>query len=414
MKYILLTKILIFTLSLSVHAQYFFIPMDNEQNNHLKAYGIAYEVLNQDKKVEWLLNYRGGSFLFKYEKDFERLAVKGKIKYDVISKKAVTELRKNIDKEGHSTSIVKLKKAPKIAIYAYTKIPFANAVLLALEYTDIPFDIIYDKEVMAGKLKEYDVLHLHHEDFTGQYGKYYATYGRQEWYKTRQKYFEETAKELNFSKVSQLKLAIAKEIKNYCADGGILFSMCAATDTYDIALATDTVDICDFMYDGDPPDRDAQEKLNFDNTLAFKNFKLKSNPYEYEYSNIDNQSFERGVKEDTDFFNILSYSAKTDKISAILTQNHQKRMKGFMGQTTAFKTKFIKPDVKVLTTSDAKDEARYIYNKYEKGYWIFLGGHDPEDYRHFVGEEATKLSDHPNSPGYRLILNNILLSSALD
>ena len=266
---------------------------------------------------------------------------------------------------------------------------------------------------MTDKLPQYDWLHLHHEDFTGQYGKFYYGYGRQKWYIEQQKEFERVARKYNFAKVSQLKLAVVKRIRNFCLGGGFLFAMCSATDTYDIAMAADGVDICDRVYDGDPFDPHAQQKLNFKNTLAFKNFRLVTDFRQYEYSNIDNNVDERkGLDEYNDYFKLFEFSAKWDPIPTILTQNHKQVIKGFMGQTTGYKKRLIKSEVTIMGENKDIQEARYIHGTLGKGTWTFYGGHDPEDYRHFVGEAPTDLKLHPNSPGYRLILNNILFPAA--
>jgi len=292
------------------------------------------------------------------------------------------------------------------------KQPWDDAVTLVLTYAEIPYEIIFDDEVMDGLLPKYDWLHLHHEDFTGQYGKFYSQYRYQPWYINQQHEFEATAKKYGFAKVSQLKLEVVKKIRDFCAGGGFLFAMCSAADTYDIALAADGADICESMYDGDPADPNAQSKLKFSETFAFKDFVLSQNPYEYEYSTIDNQQQERGLYEGNDFFTLFNFSAKWDPSPTMLTQNHQMVLKGFLGQTTAFKKKLLKSEVIVLGETKKIDEARYIHGTFGRGTWTFYGGHDPEDYQHFVNEEATDLSLYPNSPGYRLILNNVLFPAA--
>ncbi|GAA4824251.1 asparagine synthetase B [Algivirga pacifica] len=398
---------------LPLHANYLLIPMDDTQENHLKAYGITFWVLEQEESAEWLLNYKGGSFMFEYLQAFENELIIRGVSYQVISDAEALNIKKAIENPEANMDVMKLEKAPKIAVYSPpNKQPWDDAVTLVLTYAEIPYDIIFDDDVMTEQLPRYDWLHLHHEDFTGQYGKFYATYGREDWYKEAQRQFEESARKHGFQKVSQLKGAVVKKIRNFCAGGGFLFAMCSATDTYDIALAADGVDICDYMYDGDAPDPNAQSKLNYSNTFAFEDFKLKLDPYQYEYSEIDNQSYERGLREGNDFFKLFTFSAKWDPIPTMLTQNHQKLIKGFMGQTTAFKNHLIKKDVIVMGENKEAKEARYIHGTFGKGTWTFYGGHDPEDYRHFVGEEPTDLNLHPNSPGYRLILNNILFPAA--
>lgn len=389
------------------------LPMDETQTNHLKAYGITYWVLSTGLEADWLLNYKGGSFALPYNKVIENEMIIRGISYTVISDAQYQQISNEIAHPDANMDIMKLEKAPKVAVYSpKTKQPWDDAVTLVLTYAEIPYDVVFDDEVLNNKLADYDWLHLHHEDFTGQYGKFYAHYHTQPWYIQQQKDFEESAKKHGYEKVSQLKLAVVHKIRDFAAGGGFLFAMCSATDTYDIALAAEGIDICEHMFDGDPADKQAQQKLNFDNTFAFKNFTLKPNPYEYEYSTIDNQYNERGLTEKNDFFNLFTFSAKWDPIPTMLTQNHTSVVHAFMGQTTGYKTKMIKSDVIVLGENEDINEARYIHGIYGKGFWTFYGGHDPEDYQHFVGEEPTDLNLHPNSPGYRLILNNILFPAA--
>lgn len=409
----LITSLVLF-LVLQAQANYLFIPMDEKQANHLKSYGITYWVLQQGIEAEWLLNYRGGSFLFKYAKVFEdELIVRG-VSYEVLAADKVIEIKRYVTKPNVNMDIMKLEVAPKIAVYSpKSKQPWDDAVTLVLTYAEIPYEIVFDDEVMTDKLPKYDWLHLHHEDFTGQYGKFYYGYGRQKWYIEQQKEFERVAQKYNFGKVSQLKLAVVKRIRNFCLGGGFLFAMCSATDTYDIAMAADGVDICDHVYDGDPLDPRAQQKLNFKNTLAFQNFRLVTDFRQYEYSNIDNNVEDRkGLNEYNDYFKLFEFSAKWDPIPTILTQNHKRVIKGFMGQTTGYKKRLIKSEVTIMGENKDIQEARYIHGTLGKGTWTFYGGHDPEDYRHFVGESPTDLKLHPNSPGYRLILNNILFPAA--
>lgn len=404
---------LLFMLHFSAWSAQIIIPMDQEQKNHLKSYGFTYWILENGGTADWLLNYRGGSFSCARTKTYENELVIRGITYEVISDGEYLQLQDQILSPDVNMDLVKLEKVPKIAVYSpKTKQPWDDAVTLVLSYAEIPYDVVFDDDVMDGKLSEYDWLHLHHEDFTGQYGKFYAHYHNQPWYQQQQKEFEAAAKKHGFQKVSELKLAVVHKIRDYCTGGGFLFAMCSATDTYDIALSAEGLDICERMYDGDPSDRQANKKLDYDKTFAFKNFKIKENPYEYEYSNIDNQYSERGLNEQTDVFSLFTFSAKWDPIPTMLTQNHEKTVKGFMGQTTAFKKSLIKSDVVVMGETASIDEARYIHGIYGKGFWTFYGGHDPEDYQHFVGEEPTDLELHPNSPGYRLILNNILFPAA--
>ncbi|GEO02901.1 hypothetical protein AAE02nite_05650 [Adhaeribacter aerolatus] len=389
------------------------IPMDGAQKDHLKAYGVAYWILQNQQEVDWLLNYRGGSFAFKHEANFEKeLLVRG-VSYSVISDAAYTAILTQIASPEVNMEVMKLEKAPKIAVYSpKTKQPWDDAVTLVLTYAEIPFDVIFDEEVLDQKLLKYDWLHLHHEDFTGQYGKSIRNFRGQDWFRQAQEEAEGIAKKYGYAKVSQMKLAVVKKIKAFVAGGGFMFAMCSATDTYDIALAADGVDIVDVMFDGDGVDANAQQKLDFNKTFAFKNFNVNLNPYDGEFSSIDNQRRERNLYEHNDFFSLFTFSAKWDQIPAMLTQNHEKTIKGFMGQTTAFKKDQVKADVIIMGETKSAGEVRYINGTAGKGTWTFYGGHDPEDYLHMPGEEPTDLALHPNSPGYRLILNNILFPAA--
>ncbi len=402
-----------FLFSAQVFGSYILIPMDEQQSNHLKAYGISYWVLQKEIEVDWLLNYRGGSFLFKYYQQFENELIIRGISYQVISDAQSQQILGEIASPASNTDVMKLEKYPKIAVYSpKSKQPWDDAVTLVLTYAEIPYDVIFDEELMEDKLSTYDWLHLHHEDFTGQYGRFYRSYKNAPWYIEQQREFEASARKHGFNKVSHLKLAVAKKIRDFVAGGGFLFAMCSATDTYDIALSADGVDICERMFDGDGMDPRAQQKLNYDNTFAFFDFKLDKNPYNYEFSNIDMQYPERGLKESNDYFNLFEFSAKWDPIPTMLTQNHTRVIKGFYGQTTSYRKALVKPDVVVMGENKEISEAKYIHGIFGKGFWTFYGGHDPEDYQHLVGEEPTDLNLHPNSPGYRLILNNILFPAA--
>ncbi len=400
-------------LSLSSFAGRILVPMDNEQKNHLKAYGVAFWVLTKDIEVDWLLNYKSGSFMFNYEASYEReLKIRG-VTYEVISEAQVSEILLEIAKPEVNMELVKLYKAPKIAVYSpKTKQPWDDAVTMVLTYAEIPYETIFDDEVLGDKLIKYDWLHLHHEDFTGQYGKFYSQFGNAAWYQAEVRENEAMASKHGFRKVSELKLAVAKKIRDFTAGGGFLFAMCSATDTYDIALSADGVDICEQMFDGDPADQYANSKLDFSKTIAFKDYNLVMNPYEYEYSYIDANPESRPVNEDNDLFTLFEFSAKSDIVPTMLCQNHTSTIKGFMGQTTAFRKQFIKNTVLIMGENKQLKEARYIHGSLGKGTWTFYGGHDPEDYQHLVGEPPTDLNLHPNSPGYRLILNNILFPSA--
>jgi hypothetical protein len=394
-------------------ANYLFIPMDEHQANHLKAYGIAYWILRTENEVDWLLNYRGGSFMCAYHPAIHNELVVRGVSFEVISSAQANQIISEIASPALNYDIMKLEKYPRIAVYSPKSAqPWDDAVTLVLNYAEIPYDLVYDDEVLGGMLPKYDWLHLHHEDFTGQYGKFYNSFGHMPWYIEQQKEAEEMARKHGFHKVSQLKLAVAKKIKEFVAGGGFMFAMCSATDSYDIALAAEGIDICERMYDGDPADPLAQQKLDFEKTLAFTDFKLVRDPYQYEFSSIDNQPQERGLRQSNDYFTVFEFSAKWDPIPTMLTQNHTKVIKGFFGQTTGFKKNLIKPDVVIMGENKEIKEAKYLHGVLGKGFWTFYGGHDPEDYQHQVGEEHTDLNQHPNSPGYRLILNNILFPAA--
>ena len=410
------TTLLFFSLlliTIAARASTILVPMDESQKDHLKSYGAAYWVLSKNVPVDWLLNYRGGSFAFQHGPQLENELIVRGISYSVISDAQYNGILTEISNPEANMDIMKLEKVPKVAVYTpKSKMPWDDAVTLVLTYAEIPYDVIYDEEIMQGNLPKYDWLHLHHEDFTGQYGKFYASYRHYPWYQEQQREAEESATKLGFKKVSQLKLAVVNKIKEFCAGGGFLFAMCSATDTYDIALAAEGVDIVEAMFDGDAADPNAQNKLDYAKTFAFKDFKISRNPLEYEYSNIDMQPQERPVTEANDYFQLFTFSAKWDPIPTMLTQNHAKTIKGFMGQTTAFRKSLVKPEVVVMGENGELGEIRYMHGTYAKGTWTFYGGHDPEDYQHLVGEDPTDLALHPNSPGYRLILNNILFPAA--
>jgi hypothetical protein len=402
----------ILLLNSRTYSAYLLIPMDENQTNHLKAYGITYWTLQNGIEAWWLLNYQGGSFIMPFHSEIETECVIRGVSYKIIADAQQQKIFTEISAADVNMESIKLEKAPKIAVYSPPgKLPWDDAVTLALTYAEIPYDVIYDTEIVEGKLNNYDWLHLHHEDFTGQYGKFYAAYRHMQWYQEQQSEAEAQATALGFNKVSQLKLFVVKTIKAYVSRGGFLFAMCSATDSFDIALAAQNTDICETMFDGDPADPDAQSKLDFSQTLAFRDFTLITNPMEYEYSNIDvTQS--RKLSEKEDYFTLFEFSAKWDPVPTMLCQNHTYMINGFMGQTTAFNSDLVKPDVLVMGENKSVGEARYLHGEFGKGTWTFLGGHDPEDYRHFVGDEETDLDLHPNSPGYRLILNNVLFPAA--
>ena len=390
----------------------FLIPMDDTQKNHLKAYGIAYWVLQNNVTIDWLLNYRGGSFLMEYSPDIKNECDIRGVSYEIIADVKISSILAEVSSDDVNMDAVKLEKAPKMAVYSpKDKLPWDDAVTLALTYAEIPYTVIYDGEIINGELSKYDWLHMHHEDFTGQYGKFYASYHNAQWYIDQKRNAEQEAQSYGFSKVSDLKLYVAKTIKAYVESGGFLFAMCSGTDSFDIALSAENVDICESMFDGDPADPQAQSKLDYSKCLAFQNFHLRTNPMEYEYSDIDVTETRR-VTENADFFTLFEFSAKWDPVPTMLCQNHTNIIKGFMGQTTAFNEDLIKPTTTIMGELKSAKEAKYIHGTFGKGTWTFYGGHDPEDYRHFVGDQPTNLDNHKNSPGYRLILNNVLFPAA--
>lgn len=390
------------------------IPMDESQKDHLKSYGLAYWVLQKEgQEVNWLLNYKGGSFMIAQTLEVENECKIRGISYDIITESEANSILSTISNPEVNMESLKMLTAPKIAVYSpKTKQPWDDAVTLVLTYAEIPYEVVFDDEVLEGKLTEYDWLHLHHEDFTGQYGKFWSSFAGASWYQAEVAEAEAMAAKHGFDNVRELKLAVAQKIRDFTLGGGFLFAMCSATDTYDIALAAESTDICAEMFDHTPMDPGCQSKLKFENCFAFKDFTLELNPRAYEFSSIDVDPMTRPVTEEEDLFTLFDYSAKWDVIPSILCQNHTQTIKGFMGQTTAFNTQYIKSDVLIMGENAALKEAKYIHGEMGKGTWTFYGGHDPEDYKHHVGEPPTDLTLHPNSPGYRLILNNILFPSA--
>ena len=394
-------------------SQKIIIPMDVKQNDHLKAYGLAFWALNQNINVEWLLNYRGGSFLLDEFSEITEVARVRGVTYEIINSEEALNIFNEINL--NNMEIVLLEKAPKIAIYSPpNKQPWDDAVTLALTYAEVPYDVLWDKEVFNEKLARYDWLHLHHEDFTGQYGKFYKNYRSASWYLEQKKQYEAISRDLGFDSVHKQKKALAQIIKNYIGNGGFLFAMCSATDSFDIALATQNTDAAHEFFDESPIDEDLQKKIDYINTLAFYNFSIITNPMIYEYSDIDfPQSENINAKgAEADFFTLFDFSAKYDPVPAMLTQNHSRTIKGFMGQTTGFKRDIVKKHIVIMGEDVTSPQVKYIHGNYGKGTFTFLGGHDPEDYQHFVGDPQTDLSLYKNSPGYRLILNNILFPAA--
>lgn len=389
------------------------IPMDADtQKNHLKAYGITYWTLERNVTVKWLLNYRGGAFLIPFGEAIEKECKIRGVSFEIVSDSQIAQILQEISSPAVNQEVVELEKAPKIAVYSPKgNVPWDDAVTMVLTYAEIPYETVYDEEVLGDQLLLYDWLHLHHEDFTGQYGKFYAAYRAAPWYIKEKKEAEALAKRLGYTKVSEQKRAVALKIRDYVVGGGFMFAMCSATDSFDIALASEDVDICEPMFDGDPSEANYQNKLDFSKTFAFKDFTLERSPLVYEFSSID-MTRKRSIKKEVDYFSLMSFSAKWDPIPTMLTQNHTQLVKGFMGQTTSYDSETLKSTVLVMGENKSNGEARYIHGIKGKGFFTFYGGHDPEDYQHRVGDPKTELALHPTSPGYRLILNNVLFPAA--
>ena len=406
--------LLFFLISFIGKANFILLPMDETtQQNHLKAYGITYWAIDKQYKVSWLLNYRGGSFLLPDAPEIRKECQIRGVSFEVFSDSEMTTILDEIASPSQNMETVALEKAPKIAVYTPKgKHPWDDAVTLVLTYAEIPFTPIYDEEVLSDQLILYDWLHLHHEDFTGQYGKFYNQFKNAPWYIEQKRDAEILAKKLGYIKVSDEKLAVSKKIRDFVIGGGFMFAMCSATDSFDIALSAEGVDICEPMFDGDDSDGNYQSKIDYSKTFAFKDYILERNPNIYEFSNIDMTNKRANLPMEKDYFTLLEFSAKWDPIPSMLCQNHTQLVKGFMGQTTAFTRELIKSNVLVMGECQLNNEARYIHGEKGKGMFTFYGGHDPEDYRHQVGDPATVLDLHPNSPGYRLILNNVLFPAA--
>jgi hypothetical protein len=405
--------IFLILISFSAKANFILLPMDETtQKNHLKAYGITYWALDKQYKASWLLNYRGGSFLLPDAPEIRKECQIRGVSFEVLSDAEMQSIVADISSPSQNMETVVLEKAPKIAVYSPPgKQPWDDAVTMVLTYAEIPFKVVYDEEVLSDQLLLYDWLHLHHEDFTGQYGKFYGAYRNAPWYIEQKKDAEALAAKLGFAKVSQDKLAVAKKIRDFVIGGGFMFAMCSATDSFDIALSAEGVDICEPMFDGDDSESNYQSKIDYNKTFAFKNFILDRKPDHYEFSDID-MTEKRRIPFEKDYFTLMEFSAKWDVIPSMLCQNHTQLVKGFMGQTTAFDNELIKSSVLTLGKNELNDEARYIHGQKGKGFFTFYGGHDPEDYQHRVGDEPTVLDLHPNSPGFRLILNNVLFPAA--
>lgn len=399
--------------STAVKANFILLPMDDvSQKNHLKAYGITYWCLDKNYKASWLLNYRGGSFLLPDAPEIRKECQIRGVSFEILSISEANQILDEISSPSVNMETVVLEKAPKIAVYTPKgKQPWDDAVTMVLTYAEIPFTPIYDEEVLSDQLILYDWLHLHHEDFTGQYGKFFGAYRNAPWYIEQKKDAEALAAKLGFAKVSQEKLAVAKKIRDFVIGGGFMFAMCSATDSFDIALAAEGVDICEPMFDGDNSDANYQSKIDYSKSFAFKDFILERRPEKYEFSDID-MTEKRRIPMEKDYFTLMDFSAKWDVIPSMLCQNHTQLVKGFMGQTTAFDRSLIKSSVLVLGENQLNEEGRYIHGQKGKGFFTFFGGHDPEDYQHRVGDEPTVLDLHSNSPGFRLILNNVLFPAA--
>ena len=385
----------------------------NGQTDHLKAYGIAYRHLLNGKELDWLLNYRGGSFMFDYSSELAAECQLKGVTFEAISGTVAAQIYAEAQDEKNNMDVVRLEKVAKIAVYVPPNtLPWDDAVQLALDYVEIPYDKVWDEEVLQGKLKDYDWMHLHHEDFTGQYGKFFAAFGSSPWYITQKQTNEDMASKMGYAKVSQLKLAVVKKFKEYVSNGGFLFTMCSGTTTPDIALATQNTDICDAMYDGDPLDQNANDKLDYTDCMVFKDFKIQLNPYVYEYSDLDITNDEIMAGQYNDYFTLFEFSAKIDPVPTMLTQCHTGMVKGFLGQESGFYERFLKSGVVQLAKNNGTDWVRYIHANYGRGTFTLYSGHDPEDYQHAVGDPKTDLSYYKNSPGYRLILNNVLFPAA--
>ena len=408
------TVLLLFLfISLPSWASYLLIPMDAEaQSEHLKAYGIAYWVLDNGEEVQWLLNYRGGSFLVSDKSRTQReLKIRG-VDFEVLTDGQAFQILDEVRSPSKNMDAILLETAPKIAVYSpIGNMPWDDAVTLVLGYAEIPYTVIYDKEVLDDELLLYDWLHLHHEDFTGQYGKFYRAFRTAPWYIQGKKDAEALAQSLGYDKVSDAKLAVVLKIRDFVVGGGFMFAMCSATDTFDIALAAQGVDICEPMFDGDPSDAGYQNKIDYSQTFAFTDFILERDPMVYSFSSLDTTN-DRKLKKENDYFRLMDFSAKWDPIPTMLVQNHTALVKGFYGQTTGFNRDQIKSNVLIMGENKAAGEAKYIHGVRGKGFFTFFGGHDPEDYQHKVGDPKTELELHPTSPGYRLILNNILFPAA--
>jgi hypothetical protein len=389
------------------------IPMDGSQSNHLKAYGVIFNHLGENESGQWLLNYRGGSFITTQSADIVRKSRVRGVTIELISEAEASQIIRDVEQPNVNMAVVNLETVPTIAVYTPSDaMPWDDAVTLALDYAEVPYDKIYDEEVLNGELEQYDWLHLHHEDFSGQFGKFYGTYQSAPWYIAQVNKQQALAEKFGYNKVSQLKLSVAQTVKEYIGNGGFLFAMCSGTNTFDIALAAHQLDIVPTELDGDPIDPNANDLLDYENTFAFENFRVVTDPYIYSHDNIDVEVDINRISESLDYFTLFDFSAKWDPVPTMLTQNHVSSIPGFYGQTTAFQADKVKNSVVTLAESGGRDQVKYLHGNYGQGTFTFYAGHDPEDYTHRVGDPPTDLDLHKNSPGYRLILNNILFPAA--
>jgi hypothetical protein len=390
---------------------YLLVPMDLTQTNHLRAYGHTFHALQAGEKVNWLLNYRGGSFLLK---DSTRARLDARllgVDFEEVDEAQVAAIKAIVAQENMDE--VLLEKAPQIAVYSPPHSqPWDDAVTLALTYAEVPYELVYDQDVISGRVNDFDWLHLHHEDFTGQFGKFYASFGLEPWYLEQKHFHEELSQVLGFQTVWMLKHAVALSIRQFVEAGGFLFAMCSATDTIDLALAYHDTDIVGRIYDGTPHDPNYRQQVNFQDTFAFQDFKLTTNPMVYEFSDLDSSNYAQLRGAEADYFTLFAFAAKYDPVPSMLTQNHVNVINGFLGQTTGYHRRHLKRPVIVLAAVEGTDEVKYLHGKRGMGTWTFLGGHDPEDYQHRVGDPPTDLDLFPTSPGYRLILNNVLFPAA--
>jgi hypothetical protein len=393
-------------------AQKLFIPMDDAQKDHLKAYGVVYGALQQGHRVYWCLNFRGGSFVCEPAQSVTLAArTQGVTLQRISTAQYRGELLQTI--REHNMEKVTLEKAPRIAVYTPPgTLPWDDAVTMALTYADIPYDKVYDEKILGGELQAYDWLHLHHEDFTGQYNKFHRSFRHTAWYRTQRAQLQTLAQSLEFESVAALKKAVALKIRRYVEQGGFLFAMCCAPNTLDIALAALGTDIVARVYDGDPVDPQFAQKLDYGNCIAFEDFQVQPEPYAGYFGTIDVVKVNSPLRKEVRDFALFEFSAKLDPVPAMLTQNHRRTIEGFYGLATSFNKHVLKDDVIVLGYTPGTSRVKYLHGMRGKGMFAYLGGHDPEDVSHAVGDPPTDLSLHPHSPGYRLILNNVLFPAA--